>query len=47
LARRLDQSPGCLAATLSLLELKGMVVQEAGKFFYRDRQSLGKSPNDD
>jgi DNA processing protein len=47
LARRLDQTPGCLAATLSLLELKGMVVQEAGKFFYCDRQSLGKSTNDD
>jgi DNA processing protein len=47
LARRLDQPPGCLAATLSLLELKGMVVQEAGKIFYRDRQSLGKSAIDD
>ena len=47
LARRLDQAPGCLAATLSKLELKGMVVQETGKFFYRDRQSLGKSTIDD
>ncbi len=47
LARRLDQTPGCLAATLSKLELKGMVVQETGKFFYRDRQSLGKSTIDD
>jgi DNA processing protein len=47
LARRLDQTPGCLAATLSLLELKGMVVQEAGKFFYRDCPSLGKSSIDD
>lgn len=47
LARRLDQTPGCLAATLSLLELKGMVVQEAGKFFYCNCQSLGKSTIDD
>ncbi len=47
LARRLDQAPGHLAATLSLLELKGMVAQETGKFFYRDRQSLGKSTIDD
>lgn len=47
LARRLDQAPGCLAATLSILELKGMVVQETGKFFYRDQQSLGNSTIDD
>jgi DNA processing protein len=47
LARRLDQAPGCLAATLSILELKGVVVQETGKFFYCDRQSLGKSSIDD
>ncbi len=47
LARRIDQPPGSLAATLSILELKGMVVQEAGKFFYRDRHLLGKSTIDD
>jgi DNA processing protein len=47
LARRLDQTPGCLAATLSMLELKGMIVQETGKFFYRDQQSLGKSTIDE
>lgn len=47
LARRLDQTPGCLAATLSMLELKGIVVQETGKFFYHDRQSLGKSTIND
>jgi DNA processing protein len=47
LARRLDQRSGCLAATLSILELKGVVVQEKGKFFYRDQQSLGKSSIDD
>jgi hypothetical protein len=30
-----------------MLEIKGMVVQETGKFFYRDLQSLGKTSIDD
>jgi DNA processing protein len=47
LARQLDQTAGTLAATLCMLELKGMVTQEPGKFFYRDQESLGKSSNDD
>jgi DNA processing protein len=47
LARRLDQTAGSLAAALSMLELKGAVVQETGKFFYRDRPSLGKAAIDD
>jgi DNA processing protein len=36
LARQLNQHAGRLAATLSQLELKGMIVQEAGKYFYRE-----------
>jgi DNA processing protein len=47
LARRLDESAGSVAASLSMLELKGVVVQETGKFFYRDRPSPGKSPTSD
>jgi DNA processing protein len=43
LARQLDQTAGSLAATLSMLEIKGMVVQERGKHFFRDRPLLGKS----
>lgn len=47
LARRLDQSAGRLAATLSMLELKGWVIQETGKFFYRHATPLGNSSIDD
>lgn len=47
LARRLEQTAGQLAATLSMLELKGWVIQETGKFFYRDASPLGNSSIDD